>query len=254
MIRLFFLLLSAFALSACGGGGTVGTFSANKIFSDGAGVGRLTVKRSNEQGYLIAPDIVAVGAELNSITGNDLIELNPDDFPVIQVLSNGTRVHQGAVISNGIGVNLTMYVEPGEETTIAYYSVPGYANMLLATGVAYTQAPSGNYTYSGTQIAGPRGNFNTSPSVGSFDLSANFDTSSFSYSGVSSNYSLSGSGYINKGNGQLSSSNMNFQTGGSNRTATLNGLLHGSSAQGVSGVFYTNESNPAFAGGFSGTR
>ena len=247
------LLLFSFVLSACGGGGTIGTFSTNKIFSDGAGVGRLTIKGTNEQGYVIAPEIVALSEQMETLTGNDLVEIDPNDFPVVGTLANGANVHQGAVVTDGVGVNITVIVEPGEKSYVAYYEIPNLATMVLASGPSYKTAPSGNYTYTGNWGMAAR-NSGSVGEMGSFELIADFNNNSFSYVGATDNSGLTGSGYINTGNGQLSSASMTFSNDGDIRTATLNGLLHGNSAEGVSGVFHTNESNPNYAGAFSGTR
>ena len=244
MLRSILLILSAFVLSACGGGGTSGVFNTSRVFSDGAGVGLFTLK--NEQGYWIAPNIAQV-------TTDNLVFINDDNFPIVQVFSNGARLRQGAAVVEGVGINVYVIDDPAQKSKLVYYDAPGIATVLGGWGPTYTGAPSGNYSYNGTFAAGPR-IFGRDPEVGLFNLDADFSSQSFTFSALSNTYSLSGSGFVNLGTGQLTSRVMNFSTGYTNRSASMDGLLHGPSAEGVSGVFHTNEANPAFAGGFAGTR
>ena len=243
------------ALAACGGsstGSSVASYTALKVFSDGAGVGR-GVDADGNQLLFISPDINQVVAEANRVTENDLANVQLSDFPVVEQLSTNANRRDGTFTFNGVTANVIAIEDLGGEAGIIYFEIPNTANLAMATGTKLGSLPSGNFLYAGTLVTGLR-DIDPILENGSFQMTTNFDTGTFTFSGSTLSDTVNGSGFINTSSGQLSSNQITMNTSGENRSATMYGQFHGSSAQSVSGVFHSNESNPAYAGAFVGSR
>lgn len=240
-------------LSACGGGGGGGgssTLSATAltVFNDGAGVGRVVNSNGSEFVY-IAPNIVAdVNATNNSgsVTPVDITQ-----YPIVSQ-SNGYNLRQGTVSANGFTANVIIAEKIGSGTASIAYIYDNSGDAIAAGGGSYSSAPSGSHTYSGMYVAG--GRYSSFAEIGSLSMTANFSNNTFSINGTSTNSSLTGTGFIDPANGRISSANLTFTKSGSSYGATTMGNLTGNGATDVSGVFYTNDTNPDYAGAYAGSR
>lgn len=253
------LAVCSVALLAACGGGSSGTsnnptlsLSTVRVFSDNAGVARGTDNAGNTI-VLLAPDIAATVSAANSPSQQSITDAEVSDFPIVQVLNTSANLRRGAMTVDGVAVNVDVIEDLGGEAAVIIYDIPGYANAVMTFGTPNGSVPSGTYQYTGTLGTGVR---STNPQIefGSFTLNANFTNQSFSITGSTLSDTLSGNGLIDNSAGTLSSSNITMVTSGTNRTATLYGNFHGTSAQSVSGAFHTNEQNPVFAGAFVGSR
>jgi hypothetical protein len=66
---------------------------------------------------------------------------------------------------------------------------------------------------------------------------------------------LNGSGFIDASTGRISSGNLTFTSPSSTTYgASTFGNLTGSGASDVSGVYYTNDTNPDYSGAYAGTK
>ena len=254
------LALSAVALLAACGGGSSGvtnnpttSFNTVRVFSDNAGVAR-GVSSDGTQGYVLIPDVAFFVQTSNSLTAQDLANVQVSDFPVVQVLNTNANLRQGAMTVDGVVINVTAIEDLGGKAEAAFMEIPGYLNALLVNGTQPTNLPSGAFRYQGTMGTGIRSVNNPLPQIGSFTLDANFSTNSFSISGSTLSDTLSGSGVINNATGTINSNNLSMVTSGTNRTATLYGQFHGNAATSVSGLFHSNEADPRYAGFIVGSR
>ena len=253
------LAVCSVALLAACGGGSSGTsnnptlsLSTVRVFSDNAGVARGTDNAGNKI-VLLAPNIAATVSAANSPSQQSVADAQVSDFPITRVLSTNANLRQGSMTVDGVAINVDVIEDLGGEAAVIIYDIPGYANAVMAFGSPNGSVPSGTYQYTGTLGTGVR-SANPQIELGSFTLNANFNNQSFSINGSTLSDTLSGSGLIDNSAGTLSSSNLTMVTSGTNRTATLYGNFHGTSAQSVSGAFHTNEQNPVFAGAFVGSR
>lgn len=258
------VVTAALALSACGGSGDgsaanpLVSYNTVKVFSDGAGVAR-GVGADGSRVEIIAPDIAEIVAASKNVTQQDveniLSTLDPNDFPIVQVLNTNANLRQGALTIDGIVMNVTIFEDLGGNSEAITLDVPNYGSALLTGGQPLGSVPTGSFVYSGTLGIAPR-SFSQTPSVelGAFTLDANFNSGTFDFSGSTASNTMSGSGLINISNGQISANNIGMTTNGTNRTASMYGNFRGDTAQGVSGVFHTNEANPTHSGGFAGSR
>lgn len=236
-------------LSACGGGGG-GTLSATAltVFNDGAGVARVVNSNGSEFVY-IAPNIVAdVNATNNSgsVTPVDITQ-----YPIMSQ-SNGYNLRQGTMTADGVTANVIVAEKIGSGTASIVYIYNNSGDALAAGGGSFSSAPSGSHTYNGLYIAG--GRYSSFAETGSLSMTANFADNTFSINGISTNSSLTGTGFIDPANGRISSANLTFIGSGSSYGATTMGNLTGNGATDVSGVFYTNDTNPDYAGSYAGSR
>lgn len=255
-------------LAACGGGSTSSSggnintppplvtptptvnFTTLRAFSDGAGVGR-GVASDGSEAVFIAPEISAVVAEANQTSANPVNDIQFSDFAVVQTLPTAV-VRQGTVTFEGEVANVLIVEDNSGEAGLVYLEFPGFADAVFATGSAYGTAPNGAFTYNGVHVIGDR--FSGGTEDGNFTLTADFNNRTFGYSGATASTTLTGSGAIDTANGRFTSNNLSSNVSGSTNSASMYGQLHGSSAQAVSGVFHTNESDPNFAGAFVGNR
>lgn len=270
MSRLYAVISAVFVigLSGCsssGGGSNNGStvnntntsndslsnFTIAKAFGDGGGVAT-GIESDGSRSVFIAPEIIEVVQAANSVTESDLDSFEASDFPVVNTLPNA-NIRQGAIISDGIVINITILEDLGGDFGLVLQEVPDIANALITIGTPLGTLPSGTFTYIGNLATGLR---SVEPDVefGNFTMDANFINGTFIFNGSTLSDTLSGNGFINTTTGSISSSSLSFNTGSTARTATMYGNFHGSSAQGVTGIFHSNESNPEYSGGFVGSR
>ena len=251
-------------LAACGGSNdgsatnatqpapTASSYTALKVFSNGDGVGR-GVASDGTKLVFITPDVGATVAAAN--TGSSAaLNVTASDFPVVQNLATNAKLRQGAVTIEGIAANVTIVEDLGGDASLILFDIPNYASLGMAVGSAMTGNPTGTHTYNGTMTMGSRLEGGAGQQLGSFSMSANFDTQAYSFSGSTTNHSLNGTGLIDTASGRFSSNNLNATTFGTGRSATMYGELHGNAANSVSGVFHTNESSATYSGGFVGSK
>ncbi|MFU8864640.1 MAG: hypothetical protein ACNA7O_12060 [Rhodobacterales bacterium] len=255
-----FLALPAVSLlAACGGSSTSSsgsittppptvTYTTLRAFSDGAGVGRGVASDGTETVF-IAPDIAEVVAIANQ---NDPVsDIQFSDFAVVDTRPTAV-IRQGTITIEGQVANVTIIADNGGEAGLIYLDIPGYGDAVFAAGSAFGTAPNGSFTYNGVHVVADR--FFGGSEDGTFSLTADFNNQTFSYNGSTLSSSLSGSGTIDTVNGRFSSNTLSSNVGSDTGTASMYGQLHGNSAQSVSGVFHTNESDPFYAGAFVGSR
>lgn len=240
-------------LAACGGGSTGSTsFQTLSLLPNGDGVAR-GVTATGEEALIYSPEISEVIAAANAASSSSIANVTASDFPVTS-LSGNVRVRSGTMTSDGVTLNVTAVEDlRTTETAVVFLEMPaGYNDVTLVTGTAYSNAPSGTYTYSGTQMT--TANNRIAPdSTGSFTMSANFAQETFQYSGSSGGVGVTGSGVLDTANGRFATSNLNVTSGGSSNSGTMHGLMHGSGATSTSGVFHTAGSSP-LTGAFIGSR
>lgn len=245
-------------VAACGGGGgggggdvsTTANFTTLRAFSDGAGVGR-GITSDGTQAVFIAPDI-AVTVEAANESANTLgSDVQLSDLPVVATLDTAV-VREGAATINGIVANVTIVEDNGGEASLVYIEIPNVGDAVQAIGSAFGAAPNGTFIYNGVHVIADR--YFGGAEDGVFTLSTDFANNTFTYSAATSNTSLSGNGVIDTIDGRFASNNLTSNAFGDTGTATMYGQLHGNSAQSVSGVFHTNESDPFYAGAFVGSR
>lgn len=246
-----------FALGACGGGGGGSgsqpqvTASTVKLFTDGAGVGLATNASDNQKLLFLAPDIVDVVSVVNSATDVD----DSADFSNL-TLSGTTataKIYTGTSVSGGVTANITGYEDNSGEAALLFLDIPTQANAVFATGNPLNGVPSGTYTYNGLHGFGRRA-VGVNPEIGSFSMSANFSAGTFSYSGTTTSSTLTGSGAIDSSAGRFTSTTMSLNAPLGSYSASLHGLLHGTNAAAVSGVYHSNDTSPDYAGAFVGAR
>jgi hypothetical protein len=222
------------------------TASTLTIFADAAGVGRVTSSNGTEFVY-IAPSIVADVANVNA-AGSAATAVDITQYPIMSV-SNGYNIRQGVVGS----VNVIVAEKVGSGKPAIAYLYDNTGDAIAAGGGAYSSAPSGSHTYTGLYTAG--GRYSTFAQIGTASLTANFSTNAFSITASSASTSLTGTGIIDPTNGRISSGTLSFVApDNSTYGATTIGNLTGSGATDVSGVFYTNDTNPDFAGAYAAAR
>lgn len=238
-------------LSACGGGGGGGgtlTATALTVFNDGAGAARVMNSNGSEFVY-IAPNIVA---DVNATNGSQsATTIDITQYPIVSQ-SNGYNLRQGTITANGLTANVVIAEKIGSGTTSIAYIYDNSGDALAAGGGSFSSAPSGSHTYNGLYVAG--GRYSSFAETGSLSMTADLNSNTFSINGTSANSSLTGTGFIDPANGRISSANLMFTKSGSSYGATTMGNLTGNGATDVSGVFYTNDTNPDYAGAYAGSR
>lgn len=252
------------ALAACGGGSgsadsnggpsapPTANYSALTAFADGGGVGR-GVDEDGGQLVFIGPDITEAIAQLNDQSQDDLADIDIEDFPIVQVFDNDANLREGAISVEGFTFNVTIVEDAGGQAGIFLFEDPGFSNILMAGGTGVGSLPAGTFTYSGTLATGLR-SANPQAEFGEFVLLADFNSGNFDFDGATLSDTVSGSGTIDSSSGTIASNNMEMNTSGVERSATMYGQFHGNQAESVSGVFHSNEPTPVYAGGFAGSR
>lgn len=153
------LAVSAVALLAACGGGSSGTsnnptlattnFSTVRVFSDGAGVAR-AVSSDGVQGYVIVPDVALTVSTANSLTAEDLANVQVSDFPIVQVLNSNGNLRQGAMTVEGVVINITAVEDLGGQAAAFFMEIPGDSNALVVNGTQPSNIPTGTFQYQGT--------------------------------------------------------------------------------------------------------
>lgn len=244
-------------LSACGGGGgsstpgaTPETFSGAtiKVFTGeagGAGVGRIVSSEGKEM-VIIAPNIVSEVANASSINPDSSIDISL--YPI-------ASVHVGYNYRTGVkdGVNVVVAEKIGTNKGSIVYLYDNSGDALATGATKPITMPTGTAAYGGIYVVGNRGS--NWKEVGTSTITANFDTNTFYLSATSANTSLNGNGTIDNANGRLSSSNLAFtQAVLGNYTASTVGNVGSSTGEDITGVWYTNDTAPDFAGAYAATR
>ena len=241
-------------LAACGGGSTgTASYQTLSVLANGDGIARGATS-TGEEALIYSPEIAEVVSAANASTPSDIAGVNASDFPVTS-LNGNVRVRSGTMTSEGITFNVTV-VEDTRTTDAfaAFIELPaGFNDMTMVSGTAYTNAPSGSYVYSGTQLTTP--SLTVAPgSTGTFTMTADFSNRAFAYNGSSGGVGVSGSGVLDTVNGRFATTDLNVTSGSSTYGGTMHGLMHGSGATATSGIFHTSGSSPAYTGAFVGSR
>ena len=245
-------------LTACGGGGggTVATTPSSTAvvlttLTNGQGVARL--KGSNGSVALIfSHDISTVAQSATGSSGP--LAVSAENFPIISSTAT-TTTRRGTLTEGTQTTNVTIL--KNNSTTNAYglyFEVPNYADLISVFGAAATAVPdSGTIIYTGVLSQNAR-SIVAPGQLGSFSIQVNYALKTFSIVGSAGGASLSGSGAIDTASGLFATSNASFGISGFTYSATIYGNLNGTGASSVSGVFYTNDSTPDYAGSFIGSR
>ena len=271
MSRLYAIISAVFVigLSGCGssGGGSnngstvnntntsndsLSNFTIVKAFGDGGGVAT-GIRSDGSRSVVIAPEIVSIVESANNTNEDDLDDITVSDLSVVQTFQSNANLRSGAITIDGIVFNVTIIEDLGGNSELFFQEIPNIGNFLFTNGTPLGSVPIGMFNYNGTFAAGLR-SIDPLIEYGNFTMSADFVNATFSFNGSTALDNLSGNGFININNGSISSNNMIFTTGSTSREASIYGNFHGSTAQGVSGIFHTNELDPSFAGGFVGSR
>ena len=242
-------------LAACGGSSTGSTsFQTLSVLPNRDGVAR-GVTATGVEALIYSPEISEFVSAANAASSSDIANVTASDFPVTS-LSGNVRVRSGTMTSDGVTLNVTAVEDlRTTETAVVFLEMPaGYNDVTMVTGTAYSNAPSGTYTYSGTQMT-TENNRIAPGSTGSFTMSANFAQETFQYNGSSNGLGVAGSGVLDTANGRFATSNLIITSADSSNTGTMHGLMHGSGATSTSGVFHTTSSSqPQLTGAFIGSR
>ena len=252
------LLVSIILLNACGGATTTATatFTTLSVLGNNDGIAR-GVTNVGTEALVYSPDITGVVASANASTSSDIANVNSSDFPVTS-LNGNVQMRTGTMTSDGVTLNLTVVEDTrvtANESGIVTFTMPsGYNDLHMVTGSAYSNAPTGSFTYAGTQIT--TSGFAAAPgATGSFSLAADFSQKTFQYNGSSGSVSVAGSGVLDTVNGRYATSGLTVNSGSSTYTGTMHGLMHGSGASSTTGIFHTtSNSNPAIIGAFVGSK
>ena len=228
------------------------SYTTLQVFGDRAGVARGT-GNDGSQALIITPEVTAVVANASTVTASQIDDIQISDFPIVRRLETNANLRSGAITTDGITFNVLAVEDLGGEAGIILAEVPNVANIVMVAGSQYGAAPSGTFTYNGTMAMGRR-KINASPEYGSFSMSADFSNQTFTYNGTTTSNSVAGSGVLDTTNGRFATNSLVINTGRVSRTGSMYGQTHGSSAQSVSGVFHTNETEPLYSGAFVGSR
>lgn len=249
-----FPILAAGFVSACGGGDSseFSEASVMRVFEDGSGIAKLTASDGGEA-LLMASDIAAGVQSINedSEDAND-VSSSYSDLDITSQYA-GYNIREGAIQIEGLGGNVIAAEKDGE-TRIAVIEFPDLGETMLTTYSPSYDAPStGSYEYTGIYVVGER--YGDSSELGTVVLTGNFTTDRVSIDAVSTSTRLSGSGFIDGNSGRISGNGFTF-TSPSNSTynATVLGKFGGTNAAEASGMFYTNDAYPDYAGAFAATR
>lgn len=251
MLKYIAAISATLGLAACGGGGSVSqSYSSVSVLNDGSGVAKANLDSTTA--LVLIPNVdtyIANGnAGLNG-AGDDNFELN--QVPIIGTTSVAT-IRQGAVsASDGISQNITVYEINDATEGFGLVELPQYgvSYFIAASEKPLSNVPSGTFTYTGNQVVRhwQGGSFKE---FGDVTINADFTNKSFDYTGSSSNAALNGTGYLDTSTGRLTDVDASLTANGSTYTATIHGLLSGSGASSVTGVFHSNDSTPDYAGAF----
>ncbi len=249
-------------LSGCGGGGGGGSSASSNqavvlsVLSNAQGIARIT--GGNSVGLFYSPQISTIVQSMNQSWQNGsssaVGDINPANFPVISTTAT-TETRKGTITSDGVTINVTA-LKNNATTNAAgvYFEIPGDADILMVAGDAASNIPTtGSGTFTGVFTQNARSVI-APGQLGSFTLTIDYAASTFVFNATTSTASLSGNGTINLATGLYASSNMSFSNNGVSYTANLYGNLNGSGVTSVSGLFFTNDTTPDYAGSFFGSR
>ena len=261
MIRLDLVLVCLFALSACGGGGTVSTPIVLKNYSDGSGV----VVGSPDMGDAGGPSNLVIAASnvqvAKEVAGGSL------DLTAISQTVNGQYyvVTRTGVASNGAALEIitagkTLNAYSNDYAAVSIVSVNGELGVLSA-GSKPSNLPNGSFSYSGTSSVLT----DTEVGDGTFTLTANFNNQSAnivanipanSVGGNTLPYFFSANNMaINTNDGSFfTRSGLIGVTGQTSKSASIKGYFAGSNATGVHGMAYGNSNSADIMGVFYGSR
>jgi len=263
-LKLISILGALLILTGCGGGGSGSGANppsqnlavALSVLSNGQGIARIS--GGAIVGLVFSPQIATVVQDMNTSwqSGNSssVGDLNPSNFPVVSTTAT-TETRKGTITSDGVTVNATILKNNAtNNATGRYIEIPGDADILIVVGDSSSNIPTtGTATFTGVFTQNARSVI-APGQLGTFSLSVNYSASTFTLNATSTSAALSGSGTINLTNGLFASSDMAFSVNGARYTANLYGNLNGGSATSVSGLFFTNDSTPDYAGSFIGSR
>lgn len=244
-------------LAACGGGSTGSvSFQTLSLANHQEGLAR-GITDTGEEALIYSPQINEFVTAANAANSSDIANVTASDFPVTSINGN-VRIRSGTMSSDGITLNVTT-VEDLRTTDAAavFIEMPARFNDIsMVTGTAYSNAPSGTYTYNGTQTL--TGHQRIAPEIiGNFSMTADFAQENFQYNGSSGRWNVSGSGVLDTVNGRFASSDLvissESQFSSFSYTADMHGLMHGNGANAVSGIFHTGGSSP-ITGAFVGSK
>lgn len=257
-LKLLFVIGLVTMLSACGGGGSdapTAKFNALSVLSNGQGIARGLTSNNSKITLVYAPQIAATIASANNTSGSGGIEeLNPSAFPV---LTNTDRyiVTKGTVISAGTTLNVTtLQNKSTTNATALFVEMQNDADSIMVIGDGFSNPPaSGIANYTGTSTSNARSVI-APGQIGTFTLTVNFGTKTFTFNSATERFTSSGSGAIDLANGLFATSSMNIVANGIGYSGTLYGQLNGNLATSVTGIIFTNDTAPDFAGSFIGSR
>lgn len=236
----------ALTVSACGGGGTntVGLNATSaRVFPDGSGVGIL--KYSNGTvAYALAPDIAASVAAIN--LDNSVAVIDTSDFSIIS-RTQGYTIRQGA--SEGVNGIVAENDSTGANSMVYVFDNTGDALLVGTTPTA--SLPSGIHTYRGIYAVGDRRYGGAD--LGEATVVAHFTRGEFAISATSESTSLNGDGFLEVANGNLSGSQFVFVDNvyGTYSASIIGKVGTTAGTDEAVGIWYTNDINPDFGGGFA---
>lgn len=245
-MKKFVMLGFAYCLSACGGGGGgVASLSASaeRIFQDGTGVASAQYD-DGTVAYILGPNIVA---EVNAINqDNSVDKIDTSNYSIIQRL-NGYTIRQGA---DG-GVNALIAENDTSGANSMVYAFNNSGDALLVGTKPTSNLPSGTHTYTGVYAVGDRRSGGSD--LGTATVTANFSNGSFNISAASSTTTLDGSGFLETSNGNLSGTGFTFiDPVNTTYSASVIGKIGSREGSDEAvGLWYTNDTNPDFGGGFA---
>ena len=238
--------LFALTVSACGGGGTntVGINATSaRVFPDGSGVG--IFKYSNGTvAYALGPEIAAIVAATN--IDNSVEVVDTSDFSIIS-RTQGYTIRQGA--DEGVNVLVAENDSTGANSMVYVFDNTGDA--LLVATTPTTSLPLGVHTYRGIYAVGDR-RYGGSE-LGKATVAADFTSGEFAISATSESTSLNGDGFLEVANGNLSGSQFVFvdSVNGTYSASIIGKVGKTAGTDEAVGIWYTNDINPDFGGGFA---
>jgi hypothetical protein len=236
----------AFTVAACGGGGTntVGISATSaRVFPDGSGVGIL--KYSNGTvAYALAPEIAASVAATN--IDNSVVVLDTSDFSIIS-RKQGYTIRQGA--DGAVNALVAENDSTGANSMVYVFDNTGDALLVATTPTA--SLPSGIHTYRGIYGVGDRRYGGAD--LGEATVAVDFTRGEFAISAISARTSLNGDGFLEVANGNLSGSELVFVDSvyGTYSASIVGKVGTTAGTDEAVGVWYTNDVNPDFGGGFA---